>query len=82
MWQVEHVLQLQINIPVIHYSYPIFPCTGAELYKRLTPYILTETQLKENNFPRTDPERGGTAVLYGEDQKAALKASIKGKSTW
>ncbi|WAR24856.1 REXO1-like protein [Mya arenaria] len=53
---------------------------GVELYRRLKPYILTEEQLRENNFPRPDPEKGGSAVFYGEQQytqKAALKGYEK-----
>jgi len=37
------------------------------LYKRLKPYILTEEQLKQNNFPRSDPVNGGCAVFFGEN---------------
>ena len=51
-----------------------------ELYKRLEPYILTEDQLKENNFPQPDPTTGGKAVFYGDDfnkQKARIKGIEK-----
>lgn len=50
---------------------------GADLYKRLQAYVLTEEQLKENNFPRPDPLTGGTAVFYGED-RSSQKGSTKG----
>ncbi|XP_045158983.2 RNA exonuclease 1 homolog [Mercenaria mercenaria] len=51
--------------------------TGAELYKKLLSYVLTEDQLRENNFPRPDPDKGGTAIFYGEVKKSQ-KGSTKG----
>ena len=50
---------------------------GTELYERLVPYLLTEEQLKENNFPRPDPVTSGKAVFLGEDIHAQ-KARTKG----
>lgn len=51
--------------------------SGADLYKRLQPYILTEEQLKENNFPQPDPTKGGMAVFHGEE-RCSQKGSTKG----
>lgn len=51
--------------------------TGVELYKRLQPYILTDDQLRANNFPRVHPEQGGAAMLYGEES-TKTQGSIKG----
>ncbi|XP_010576478.1 PREDICTED: RNA exonuclease 1 homolog [Haliaeetus leucocephalus] len=39
--------------------------TGNALYELLTNYLLTEEQLKENNFPRPNPEKNGHAILSG-----------------
>uniref|UniRef100_A0A8C8E4C4 Exonuclease domain-containing protein n=1 Tax=Otus sunia TaxID=257818 RepID=A0A8C8E4C4_9STRI len=33
------------------------------LYRLLEDYLLTEEQLKENNFPRPNPEKNGSAIL-------------------
>jgi RNA exonuclease 1 len=55
----------------------IYILSGADLYKRLQQFVLTEDQLKENNFPRPDPVQGGTAIFYGE-QKKSQKGSTKG----
>ncbi|XP_009862721.1 PREDICTED: RNA exonuclease 1 homolog [Apaloderma vittatum] len=37
--------------------------TGYALYEHLKDYLLTEEQLNENNFPRPDPEKNGSAIL-------------------
>ncbi|GCC27957.1 hypothetical protein chiPu_0006383 [Chiloscyllium punctatum] len=43
---------------------------GAALYSALKSYVLTEGQLKENGYPRYDPENPGTALLFnGEANK-------------
>lgn len=39
---------------------------GAELYKRLNKYILTEEQLKENGFPMSNPDNPGSAIINKE----------------
>nr|XP_021154577.1 RNA exonuclease 1 homolog isoform X2 [Columba livia] len=39
--------------------------TGSALYKLLKDYLLTEEQLKENNFPRPNPKKNGSAILTG-----------------
>ncbi|XP_046374753.2 RNA exonuclease 1 homolog [Haliotis rufescens] len=39
---------------------------GAELYKRLSKYILTEDQLRENGFPRPSDEGGSHAKFYAD----------------
>lgn len=39
--------------------------TGNALYELLTNYLLTEEQLKENNFPRPNPGKNGHAILSG-----------------
>ncbi|XP_041358809.1 RNA exonuclease 1 homolog [Gigantopelta aegis] len=41
---------------------------GAELYKRLQTYVLTEQQLKDNGFPLPNPDAGGCAIFYTESQ--------------
>ncbi|XP_068279054.1 RNA exonuclease 1 homolog [Nyctibius grandis] len=39
--------------------------TGGALYELLKDYLLTEEQLNENNFPRPNPEKYGSAILTG-----------------
>lgn len=39
--------------------------TGGALYELLKGYLLTEEQLKENNFPRPNPEKNGSAIFAG-----------------
>ncbi|KAM6227868.1 RNA exonuclease 1 homolog [Spheniscus humboldti] len=39
--------------------------TGRALYELLKDYLLTEEQLNENNFPRPNPEKNGSAILTG-----------------
>ncbi|OPJ89220.1 hypothetical protein AV530_006974 [Patagioenas fasciata monilis] len=39
--------------------------TGGALYELLKDYLLTEEQLNENNFPRPNPEKNGSAILTG-----------------
>ncbi|CAH1773803.1 unnamed protein product [Owenia fusiformis] len=42
---------------------------GSELYNRLQPYLLTEEQLRENGFPRPNPDKAGAALFYKEDKE-------------
>ncbi|XP_035166688.1 RNA exonuclease 1 homolog isoform X4 [Oxyura jamaicensis] len=44
--------------------------TGGVLYELLKDYLLTEQQLNENNFPRPNPERNGSAIFHGVTKKA------------
>ncbi|XP_069487021.1 RNA exonuclease 1 homolog [Ambystoma mexicanum] len=37
---------------------------GAVLYKLVIDYLLTEEQLKENGYPRPNPEKPGSAILH------------------
>ncbi|KAJ8305342.1 hypothetical protein KUTeg_015887 [Tegillarca granosa] len=39
---------------------------GVELFKRLSKYVLTEEQLKENGFPFPSPDNPGSAIFYTE----------------
>jgi len=39
--------------------------TGGVLYELLKDYLLTEEQLNENNFPRPNPGKNGSAILTG-----------------
>ncbi|XP_033736917.1 RNA exonuclease 1 homolog [Pecten maximus] len=50
---------------------------GAELFKRLTRYILTEEQMKENGFPRPSPTEPGSAVFFVEPRKKIKVQSSK-----
>lgn len=36
---------------------------GGDLYELLKDYILTKGQLNENNFPRPNPKKSGSAIL-------------------
>ncbi|XP_064605094.1 RNA exonuclease 1 homolog [Liolophura sinensis] len=53
---------------------------GAELYKRLKPYVLTEQQLVDNGFPRWDSDNPGTPIIKERDvgQNSPAKAKSKG----
>ena len=46
-----------------------FWLTGADLYRRLTPYILTEEQLVENGFPRPGTDRGQVSLKIPEGKQ-------------
>ncbi|KAJ1217855.1 hypothetical protein NDU88_005442 [Pleurodeles waltl] len=37
---------------------------GASLYKLLKEYLLSEEQLKENGFPRPNPEKPGSVIVH------------------
>ncbi|XP_060072310.1 RNA exonuclease 1 homolog [Ylistrum balloti] len=50
---------------------------GAELYKRLTRYILTDEQMKENGFPRPSPTVSGSAIFHVEPRKKINVQSSK-----
>ncbi|XP_032821901.2 RNA exonuclease 1 homolog isoform X1 [Petromyzon marinus] len=43
------------------------------LFQRLSAYLLTEEQLRENGYPRPDPERCSRAILFTADTKTANK---------
>uniref|UniRef100_A0A8B9V8G0 C3H1-type domain-containing protein n=1 Tax=Anas zonorhyncha TaxID=75864 RepID=A0A8B9V8G0_9AVES len=43
--------------------------TGDVLYELLKDYLLTEQQLIENNFPRPNPEKNGSAIFRGVRKK-------------
>ncbi|KAM6033331.1 uncharacterized protein VSU04_016341 [Chlamydotis macqueenii] len=48
--------------------------TGGALYELLKYYLLTEEQLNENNFPRPNPEKNGSAILTGVVKNAGYDA--------
>ncbi|XP_067172045.1 RNA exonuclease 1 homolog [Apteryx mantelli] len=48
--------------------------TGAALYELLKDYLLTKEQLNENNFPRPNPEKNGSAIFNGIIKKAVCDA--------
>ncbi|OWF47383.1 RNA exonuclease 1 homolog [Mizuhopecten yessoensis] len=50
---------------------------GADLYKRLSRYILVEEQMKENGFPRPSPTEPGSAVFFVEPRKKINVQSSK-----
>ncbi|XP_074524790.1 RNA exonuclease 1 homolog [Halichoeres trimaculatus] len=43
--------------------------TGATLYRKLKPYLMTDEQLQEHGYPRPNPEAPGRAVLYNVPEK-------------
>uniref|UniRef100_H3BY62 REX1, RNA exonuclease 1 homolog n=1 Tax=Tetraodon nigroviridis TaxID=99883 RepID=H3BY62_TETNG len=43
--------------------------TGARLYRKLKVYLMTEEQLQEHGYPRSNPEAPGRAVLYNLPEK-------------
>ncbi|KAG7230582.1 hypothetical protein INR49_025299 [Caranx melampygus] len=45
---------------------------GATLYRKLRTYLMTEEQLQEHGYPRTNPEAAGKAVIYNLPEKKAI----------
>lgn len=52
-----------LSVWVVGFFFLVF--TGRALYELLKDYLLTEEQLNENNFPRPNPEKNGSAILTG-----------------
>ncbi|GLD49799.1 RNA exonuclease 1 homolog isoform X1 [Lates japonicus] len=46
--------------------------TGATLYRKLKTYLMTEEQLQEHGYPRTNPEAAGKAVIYNLPEKKVI----------
>lgn len=42
---------------------------GARLYRKLKVYLMTEDQLQEHGYPRSNPEAPGRAILYNLPEK-------------
>lgn len=42
---------------------------GASLYRKLKVYLMTEAQLQEHGYPRSNPEAPGRAVLHNLPEK-------------
>ncbi|XP_067838365.1 RNA exonuclease 1 homolog [Heptranchias perlo] len=49
---------------------------GAALYRVLKEYVLTEGQLKECGYPRYNPDRPGTALLFNGEAKKYIADSL------
>lgn len=45
---------------------------GATLYRKLRTYLMTEEQLQEHGYPRTNPEATGKAIIYNLPEKKAI----------
>uniref|UniRef100_A0A8C0FDZ2 Exonuclease domain-containing protein n=1 Tax=Bubo bubo TaxID=30461 RepID=A0A8C0FDZ2_BUBBB len=63
VWKLEqqrNVLKGLFSLTLLYFSF-----TDGALYRCLEDYLLTEEQLKENNFPRPNPEKNGSAILTG-----------------
>ncbi|XP_078071428.1 RNA exonuclease 1 homolog [Mustelus asterias] len=50
--------------------------SGAALYRVLKDYVLTEEQLKENGYPRHNPDRPGAAILSNGETKKYIADSL------
>ena len=53
--------------------------TEAELYQKLTKYLMTEEQLEENGYPRFSPDTPSKAVIKGtryQETDALLKGLL------
>lgn len=50
----------------------ILNITGTVLYQLLKDYVLTEEQLKENDYPEPNPEKPGSAMLFSCAVKPAV----------
>ncbi|XP_010280171.1 PREDICTED: RNA exonuclease 1 homolog, partial [Phaethon lepturus] len=48
--------------------------TGGGLYEHLKVYLLTKEQLNENNFPRPNPEKNGSAIFAGAVRNSGYDA--------
>lgn len=46
-----------------------FLSVGARLYRKLKVYLMTEDQLQEHGYPRSNPEAPGRAILYNLPEK-------------
>ncbi|XP_029904918.1 RNA exonuclease 1 homolog [Myripristis murdjan] len=46
--------------------------TGATLYRKLKPYLMTEEQLQEHGYPRANPEAAGRAVIHNLPEKKII----------
>ncbi|XP_030640390.1 RNA exonuclease 1 homolog [Chanos chanos] len=42
---------------------------GANLYRKLKEYVMTEEQLQEHGYPRPHPDRPGRALIYNVPEK-------------
>ncbi|XP_062280609.1 RNA exonuclease 1 homolog isoform X1 [Scomber scombrus] len=45
---------------------------GVTLYRKLKAYLMTEEQLQEHGYPRTNPEAPGKAIIYNLPEKKAI----------
>ncbi|XP_043909905.1 RNA exonuclease 1 homolog isoform X2 [Protopterus annectens] len=45
--------------------------TGANLYRKLKAYVMTEEQLEKNGYPMPHPEKAGRAVILANEEKKA-----------
>ncbi|XP_035996847.1 RNA exonuclease 1 homolog [Fundulus heteroclitus] len=43
--------------------------SGANLYRKLKAYLMTEEQLQEHGYPRPNPEASGKAVIFNQPEK-------------
>ncbi|KAM8746322.1 RNA exonuclease 1 homolog [Acanthopagrus schlegelii] len=46
--------------------------TGATLYRKLRAYLMTEEQLQEHGYPRSNPEAPGKAIIFNLPEKKAV----------
>ncbi|XP_066468694.1 RNA exonuclease 1 homolog [Tiliqua scincoides] len=51
--------------------------TGVVLYRLLKDYVLSEEQLKENDYPEPNPEKPGSAMLFSCTVKPAVSDSSR-----
>jgi len=42
---------------------------GATLFRKLSSYLLTEEQLQDNGYPRTNPEAPGKAAIFNQPER-------------
>uniref|UniRef100_A0A1A8CVI7 REX1, RNA exonuclease 1 homolog n=1 Tax=Nothobranchius kadleci TaxID=1051664 RepID=A0A1A8CVI7_NOTKA len=46
--------------------------TGVVLYRKLKSYLMTEEQLQEHGYPRSDPEVSGRAIIHNLPEKKVV----------
>ncbi|XP_075451730.1 RNA exonuclease 1 homolog isoform X2 [Ascaphus truei] len=51
--------------------------TGINLYKLLKEYLLSDEQLQENGFPRPNPEKPGSALIYNGVTKTIVSDALR-----
>lgn len=76
LFQKQFPFEFQWNLAWPCCRHSVYICNiccsvGATLYRKLQPYLMTEEQLQEHGYPRTNPEAAGKAIIYNIPEKKA-----------